>query len=234
MKGHGGIFKPFYYLTIAFALGLILLTAGPADPVYAGSRHIYFKTKIPGNTLDIEVGKKKTILVADKYAFDWGYETKEPGNEDNRYSKTKFGSWKSKGVESWCALVIPGKKVGRFKLRVDLCDSNWKVKDSTQYITININPKHTALSNAFYDAGSSRMKVVWEKGKGADGYQVQIALNKKFTSGVSKQTVSGTSAIFNVSRGRTYYMRVRTYKKVGKNTLYSSWSAVKKRTAVTR
>jgi len=35
-------------------------------------------------------------------------------------------------------------------------------------------------------------------------------------------------AIKNLKKGKIYYVRIRAWKKVGKNTYYSAWSAAKK------
>lgn len=38
-----------------------------------------------------------------------------------------------------------------------------------------------------------------------------------------------TRVIGNLTKGKTYYVRVRAYKKVSGKTYYSAWSAAKKR-----
>ena len=63
------------------------------------------------------------------------------------------------------------------------------------------------------------------------GYQVQIATNKKMPKGkktvkVSKDKTSCT--IKKLKSKRTYYVRIRSYKKVDGKIYYSKWSAVKK------
>ena len=68
------------------------------------------------------------------------------------------------------------------------------------------------------------------------GYQVQYAKDKKFTKSVKTTTVSKSTTVKKVvkklSAKKTYYVRVRTYKKVkiGKNVekMYSGWSVMKK------
>ena len=70
-----------------------------------------------------------------------------------------------------------------------------------------------------------------EAGHKGAGYQVQVAKNKKFTSGKKTKTVKGyskTSVKVTGLKAKTkYYVRVRTYMKVSGSTYYSNWSGVK-------
>lgn len=78
---------------------------------------------------------------------------------------------------------------------------------------------------------SKALAVNWSKKSGVTGYEVQVALKKNFKSGVKKATVKGASktsvTVKTLKAKKTYYVRVRAYKKVGSKTYYSAWSAVK-------
>ena len=85
--------------------------------------------------------------------------------------------------------------------------------------------------------GKKSLTAYWtKKTTQVSGYQVQYALNKKFTKG--KRTVkvkgckNGSVKIKKLKSKKTYYVRVRTYKhavgEVLEGNLYSSWSNVKK------
>lgn len=77
-------------------------------------------------------------------------------------------------------------------------------------------------------------KVRYKKSGSATGYQIQYS-TKKNMANAKKVTVKGSSNTLKTIRGlsgkKTYYVRVRTYKKVkisGKTkTFYKSWSAKK-------
>ena len=75
-------------------------------------------------------------------------------------------------------------------------------------------------------------KATWKKKSGINGYQIQYALNSKFTKSVKLSTVTGKNTnskkISKLKAKRTYYVRVRTYKIVNGKTYYSSWSKTKK------
>ena len=73
--------------------------------------------------------------------------------------------------------------------------------------------------------------VKWKKISAATGYQVQYALNGKFTK--SKKTVKITKAttvskkIKKLKAKKKYYVRVRTYVTENGTKYYSAWSKYK-------
>ena len=86
---------------------------------------------------------------------------------------------------------------------------------------------------------SKKLVATWKTTGGVDGYQVQYCTSKKFKSKVGKTkhtlktaTVKGASKKTyktpKLKKGKTYYVRVRAYKKIGKKTYYSGWTKVKK------
>ncbi|MCI8502825.1 MAG: fibronectin type III domain-containing protein [Dorea sp.] len=77
-------------------------------------------------------------------------------------------------------------------------------------------------------AGMNQINVKWKKVKNANGYQLMVAKNKKFSKGKKSYKLTGTSkAITKLSAGTKYYVRVRAYGKSGKKTVYGKWSKVK-------
>ena len=99
----------------------------------------------------------------------------------------------------------------------------------TAKVTFKINPK--AVTGLKLAAGKGKLTASWKKpAGGVGGYQLQYALKKSFEGG-KKVTVSKSSTIKatlkSLKAGKTYYVRNRTYKKVGKTTYWSAWSAAK-------
>lgn len=92
-------------------------------------------------------------------------------------------------------------------------------------------PKKVTISKVSNTRGK-KLKVVWKKVKSVSGYQVQIATNKKFTSGKKTYTVKKASAtsktITGLKKKKTYYIRVRAYKTSGSKKVYGKYSTVKK------
>lgn len=95
--------------------------------------------------------------------------------------------------------------------------------------TFKINPKPTSISKI--TGGSKNFTIGWKKQPSqTSGYQIQYSSRSDFktqkivtVSGASKtsRTVSG------LAKKHKYYVRIRTYKTVGKTKYYSTWSASK-------
>ncbi len=120
------------------------------------------------------------------------------------------------------------KKVGKYNVTVTFKNgySGSVVK------TFTICPKAPGRLKAG-KIKSSAWKITWKKvKKEADGYQLQYSTNSKFKKGIKTKTLTGKNktsiTIRKVSSKKTYYVRVRTYKKVKVNgkskKIYSAWS----------
>jgi hypothetical protein len=101
----------------------------------------------------------------------------------------------------------------------------------TKKATFNIVPKAVDISSL--KAGSKKLTVKWkfDKKNDFDGYEIEYSLKKNFRSAstvtVSKPKTTST-VIKKLKKGKTYYVRIRTWKKVGKTIYYSEWSNVLK------
>lgn len=75
------------------------------------------------------------------------------------------------------------------------------------------------------------LEIRWKKTDKASGYNVQIALNKKFTKGKKTYTIkSGKTTkktIRKLKRKKKYYVRVRAYRKVNGKKYTGDFSKVK-------
>ena len=92
-----------------------------------------------------------------------------------------------------------------------------------------INLKKTKLSSA-KSTKRKTFTTTWKKTGGNSGWQVQYSTNKKFRSGVRTVNLKSSNTrltVRNLKNRKKYYVRVRSYKKVGKQTWYSRWSSVK-------
>ncbi len=96
--------------------------------------------------------------------------------------------------------------------------------------TFRINPKGTTLSNP--TAAKKGFTAKWKKqATQTTGYELQYALNKKFTSGKKSVLVTKNKTvskkITKLKANKKYFVRIRTYKTVSGKKYYSAWSAVK-------
>lgn len=92
-----------------------------------------------------------------------------------------------------------------------------------------INLKKTKLSSA-KSTKKKTFTATWKKTGGNSGWQVQYSTNKKFRSGVRTVNLKSRNTKLTVRKlisRKTYYIRIRGYKKVNGKMMYSSWSSVK-------
>lgn len=93
-------------------------------------------------------------------------------------------------------------------------------------VKVDFTPKAIKLSKVTNKKGR-KLKVKFGRSSGATGYEISYATNKKFKP-ARKIRVKKTKATLKKLKRKTYFVRVRAYKKVNKTTYYSHYSNVKK------
>lgn len=91
-------------------------------------------------------------------------------------------------------------------------------------------PDKTSLTKL--SSSAKKITAVWKKISSCSGYQLQYSTDKKFSAKTTCTVkITGkdkaTTTIKSLKKGKTYYIRVRTWKKNDGKTLYSSWSTIK-------
>ena len=93
-----------------------------------------------------------------------------------------------------------------------------------------IVPKGTAIMSV--QTGDHALIVTWKKQtKGTTGYELTLARNKAFTKDAKTVRISDTRKTHTTIddiKGKTFYIRIRTFGKNGRRTVYSDWSAATK------
>ncbi|MBR2315749.1 MAG: fibronectin type III domain-containing protein [Clostridia bacterium] len=79
--------------------------------------------------------------------------------------------------------------------------------------------------------GKKQLTAYWSKVSGISGYEVQYSTSKKFTKKttktVSTKSSSKKTTLKKLSKGKKYYVRIRTYNTVNGKKIYSDWSKTK-------
>lgn len=139
-------------------------------------------------------------------------------------------------VDSTGKVTIAKNYSGKAVITVTAGDNNYK--SVSKNINILVKPAATTLKNVKNttpkNASKGRLTVTWNKLSYVTGYQLQYSTTSNFKSGTNKLlTVKGSS---NVSRtltglvkGKTYYVRIRTYKTIAGSNRFSAWSSAKSR-----
>ncbi|MFT3950775.1 MAG: cellulase family glycosylhydrolase [Oscillospiraceae bacterium] len=90
--------------------------------------------------------------------------------------------------------------------------------------TFKINPKSTAVT---LTAGTKKATVKYTKVAGVTGYEIYRATSKTGTYTRVKTTTATSFTNTGLTKGKTYYYKVRTYKTASGAKFYSAYSAVK-------
>ena len=104
-----------------------------------------------------------------------------------------------------------------------------KYKAASKQITIQVIPKRMKLKQVS-SPGSRRIRISWNKGKKIKGYELYISSSKQFKSNTFRRVFGRSktnTALIGLQSGKKYYVKIRSYVKVGKKKYYSVWSKVK-------
>lgn len=111
-----------------------------------------------------------------------------------------------------------------------------KVKSDKGVGSYNFSIEHIATKvtapkiKSVKNTGKKKMTVKWSKVTGVDGYELQYSTSKNFKKSVVKKNLSASKTSVNYSKlkkGKTYYVRMRSYIKDGSTKNYSKWSTKK-------
>lgn len=172
------------------------------------------KAKAVGVT-SIKVSWKKASGVS-------GYEVYRASSENGRYEKVK--------TTTASVFVNNNLKTGKtyyYKIKA------YKTVDGKKYYSAfskKVNAKAVpAVPVVKLTAGKSSMKVSWKKVSGADGYQIYRSKTKngKYAKIKTASKKSTSYKSINLTAKKTYYVKVRAYKKVNGKNVYGNFSAVK-------
>lgn len=189
---------------------------------------------IESTTINMKTTSRKDGITlswnkSEGYKLD-GYEIFRGTSEENlkKYSTTNKTSWKNtgnlkKGTTYYYQVrgyrMVDGEKVYTQWSEI-VCEK--VVKTSTDY-----GVKHTTVK-AKTASAKGYIKVSYTKSKGykVDGYQVYRGASKKSMSKICTTKKLLVKNRKNVKRGKTYYYKVRGYRRVNGKLCYTEWSNI--------
>lgn len=198
--------------------GLYTITAKDTNHKYAdnsASGHGAVAIIAEDGSVDLQAGSRGTSVFAEEGTYELTLAS-------NGYPELIFSVEKQKAVtESPTPTSIPVPT---------------KTATAVLTKTVTPTPKVTAPRKVTISKVSNvkgkKLKVAWKKDKTVAGYQIQIATNKKFTSGKKTYTVkkaaTTSKTITGLKKKKTYYIRVRAYKTSDSKKIYGNYSSVKK------
>ena len=179
----------------------------------------------------IKVTKRSNTIKASNIWRTWYAKARKISINAKVYGKAPLkysSSSKSVKVDKKGRITIAAKFTGSARITIR-SSATAGYNAATKSITVTVNPAGTTLMTAKNLSGR-KAQITWKKNRYVTGYEIQYSVNKNFRSG-SKKTVSGVSktkyTLTKLQKNKTYYVRIRTYKKSGTKKYYSSWSKVK-------
>jgi hypothetical protein len=129
-------------------------------------------------------------------------------------------------VTSAGKVTIGAKFSGTATITITAGSANYKTV--TKKITVTVPAKIALVSAA--NVATRKMKVTWKKSTTVSGYQIQYSLKSSFASAkfltIYKNTLTATT-ISSLTKGKKYYVRIRSFKTANGKKFYSAWSAAK-------
>lgn len=139
--------------------------------------------------------------------------------------KDSAGKTLKKNTDYTVTYASGRKNVGTYKVTVKMIGKY----SGTKTLTFKINPAKTTVSKL--TAGKKSITVaITKKTAQVTGYQIQCSTSKTFSKATTKTISSYKTTKYtlkSLSAKKTYYVKVRTYKTVGKTKYYSGWSTYK-------
>ena len=112
-----------------------------------------------------------------------------------------------------------------FKIIPTASTGNGAAKSLTTYRVAR--PAISSVNNT----AAGKITVKWGKNAKGTGYQIHYCTDKTFNTGNKSANINSASTVSKVigslTKGKTYYVRIRTYKTVGSTKYFSGWSTVK-------
>ena len=164
--------------------------------------------------------KSYTKKLGDK-AFYLGAKTSGDGKLSYQSSNTKIAVISGSGK-------VTIKGVGSAKITIT-ASATRNCAAATKQISVTVNPAAVKLTSV-KSAKAGEMTAKWGKNTKAGGYQLQYATASNFKGAKAvtiKKAATTSTTVKKLTKGKKYYVRIRTYQKVSGKTYYSAWSASK-------
>ena len=213
--------RPALYLdfsnTGVYSYAGTVCTDGTIKEVKPGSA-----TVIPGNT------KKNQTITASNKSIAINSKPVSLGAKTNGNGKLTYSSSaKSVATISSSGAITP-KNYGTTTITIKAAETT-TYKAASKKVKVKVVPKKMTLTTVKSPAKKTLL-LKWKKDASATKYEIQLCMKKDF----KKKTLSRTynKKVFKQTiknmKSKTWYVRMRAWKKVGGKTYYGIWSKVKK------
>lgn len=221
-----------YYSTISIPLS--------AGTYFLNYEFVYTKSNNWWGSYDItlkykaSVSKPNSLTIATRnttsLTLNWSKVGGVSGYQLQRKSGDKWNTITNTTSNSYTVKSLKAGTTYNFRVRAYKTVDGKKYYSSWKTLTTPTKPSKPSIKSPSTNK-KHQIIVKWNKVSSCSGYQVQYSKKKNFSSVIATKTVSGKSKTSytgkNFTKGRKYYVRVRSYKTVDGKKYYSSWSSVK-------
>ena len=194
---------------------------------YQGSKSVYFYI-LPGKTSSVKSAEQTTTSVTLK----WSAVSGAAGYVVYRYSPSK-GAYVKSGTTTGTAFTVKSLYTGTkytFRVKAYGKTTAGKIYYSDEYTTIKTATKtKTPTLSKVTSPAAGQARLYWSSVSGETGYTVYYStysnLGFKKYKNYSANSTGGYAT--ELTRGKTYYFKVRCYIKTDSGYVYSDWSSVK-------
>nr|WP_243167826.1 leucine-rich repeat protein [Anaerocolumna cellulosilytica] len=177
------------------------------------------KLSVPTTVKAVSSGHNKAKISWKAVSGASGYEVYQALSKSGTYKKVKVTTAK--------AYTNTGLITGTpyyYKVRAYRYKGNKKVYGSFSAV-VNVKPIPSAPSNVkLAKTGAGKINFTWSKVNGAFGYEIYRTSSKNSPYKRVKDTTSYHYINYGLTKGKTYYYKVRAYKMVGNKKVYSKFS----------
>lgn len=179
---------------------------------------------------DAVTGLKASARSKSSVTLTWNKKTGAAGYRIYRYypSTKKYAVVADVNGYNSNAYTVKGLSTGEtvyFRVSAFTQDSQKKIGYKSSQLTETTRPQ-TITVRSISSPSSKKVTLFWYRVNGS-GYQVQWSTTKDFSSNTKSVTVAqniNKSTFTTYQSKRTYYFRMRSYKKIAGKTVYSYWS----------
>ncbi len=210
------------------------VSVGSAKKVGTHTATVKFKGKYEGSeklSFDIVPGRTAKITASESTSYiklTWSKVSGATGYRVYQYD-SKAKSYKLltsiKGKNSYTVKNLKSGTAYKFAVK-----AYTKLSDGTVYWGTSVKaefgtkPLKVALTAK---AGTKSATLSWQKISGASGYQIYYSTSKNGEYKKLKSLTALTYKKTGLTKGKTYYFKVRAYKKVDGKTLFGAFSDIK-------
>lgn len=225
-------------VTVVDTLGENLVENQDYTVTYASGRKLpgTYKVTVTGignysfeKTLSFTIKALTNTITAKSFTktYSASSQTFSLGASNTGKTKMTYTSSNSKvKVSSTGTVTVAARFIGKATITIKSAETS-VYKAASKTVTVTVNPSKTTLVK-LTNLATRKLKVEWKKNTVGTGYQIKYAINSKFTSGVKTVNVTKNTTTYKtltqLTKGKTYYVKIRTYKTVGSSAFYSDWS----------